>query len=231
VTDIWDGGGVAWLGELSEREREQLRAAASRRDHAPGDVIFAPHPAPDSLYLLEDGLVRIFRISEEGSETTFGYVAPGEVFGELAGFGDYPRESFAQAVHPSRVWKLPREAFQATLGERPALVAEITRQIGERLKRIEARVENLVFRDVRSRVAHMLLELADDFGEPDGEGILLQLTLTQAELASLVGSTRQTVNASLRELEAEGLIGRKGARLVVLRPDALRRAGLAAPQA
>lgn len=230
MTDIWDGG-IAWLDELTEREREQLRAAASRRDHAPGDLIFAPHPTPNSLYLLEEGLVRIFRMSEEGSETTFGYVAPGEVFGELAAFGDYPRESFAQAVLASRVWKLPRQTFQTTLSGRPGLMAEITRQIGERLKRIEARVENLVFRDVRSRVAHMLLELANDFGEPEGEGILLQLVLTQAELATLVGSTRQTVNASLRELEAEGLVGRKGTRLVVLRPDALRRAALAAPQA
>jgi CRP-like cAMP-binding protein len=231
MSDIWDPGSTAWLSELTGAEREQLRAAASWRDHASGDLVFAPDPAPSSVYLLEDGLVRIFRLSEGGSETTFGYVVPGEVFGELAAFGDYPRESFAQAVKKSRVWKLPREAFQSTVGGRPGLVAGITRQIGSRLKRIEARVENLVFRDVRSRVAHMLLELAEDFGDPDGDGILLQLALTQAELATLVGSTRQTVNASLRELEAEGLIGRKGARLLVLRPEALRRAALAVPAA
>jgi len=231
VSDIWDPGRTGWLGELDARERETLRSSSTWRDHGAGDVVCTPDPAPDSLYLLEDGLVRIFRISEEGSETTFGYVVPGEVFGELAAFGDYPRESFAQAVTRSRVWKLPRHAFQCTVGARPALVAGITRQIGERLKRIEARVENLVFRDVRSRVAHMLLELAEDFGEPEGEAILLQIALTQAELATLVGSTRQTVNASLRELEAEGLIGRRGARLLLLQTEGLRRAAAHPPAA
>lgn len=231
MSDIWDPDRTGWLGELDASEREKLRSASSWRDHGPGDVVFAPDPTPDSLYLLEDGLVRIFRISEEGSETTFGYVVPGEVFGELAAFGDYPRESFAQAVSRSRVWKLPRQAFQTTVGARPALVAEVTRQIGERLKRIEARVENLVFRDVRSRVAHMLLELAEDFGEPADEGILLRIALTQAELATLVGSTRQTVNATLRELQAEGLIGRRGARLLLLKTDGLRRAAVHPPVA
>jgi CRP/FNR family cyclic AMP-dependent transcriptional regulator len=231
VSDIWDPGRTAWLGELDVHERETLRNASTWRDHGPGDMIFRPDPAPDSLYLLEDGLVRIFRISEEGSETTFGYVVPGEVFGELAAFGNYPRESFAQAVSQSRVWRLPRQAFQTTFGPRPELVAEVTRQIGERLKRIEARVENLVFRDVRSRVAYMLLELAEDFGEPEGDGILLRIALTQAELATLVGSTRQTVNASLRELEAEGLIERRGTRLLLLQPEGLRRAASHPPAA
>jgi CRP/FNR family cyclic AMP-dependent transcriptional regulator len=231
VTDVWDPNRTSWLGGLDADDREQLRTTSSWSDHGPGDVIFAPDPTPDSLYLLEDGLVRIFRISEEGSETTFGYVAPGEVFGELAAFGDYPRESFAQAVLRSRVWTLPREAFQSTVGSRPALVAEITRQIGERLKRIESRVENLVFRDVRSRVAHMLLELAEDFGEPEGGEILLRIGLTQAELATLVGSTRQTVNSSLRELENEGLLRRRGTRLVLRNPEGLRRAAAPPPAA
>ncbi len=224
MSDIWDPGRTAWLAELSDPERARLRATATRRVHRPGALIFAPDPSPDSLFLLESGLVRIFRLSHDGAETTFGYVVPGEVFGELAGFGDYPRESFAQAVVECRVWKLPRETFQSTVGSRPGLVAEITRQVGERLKRIETRVESLVFRDVRSRVAQMLLELAGDFGEVDGDAVVLQLGLTQAELATLVGSTRQTVNASLRELEAEGLVGRRGPRIVLLRPDALRRA-------
>lgn len=202
---------------------------SSSRSCTGGETIFAPSTNPHSLYLLESGLARIFRLSEEGSETTFGYVAPGEVFGELSAFGDYPRESFAVAVRPSRVWKIPAETFRPMLAHKPGLVLEITRQIGSRLKRIEARVENLVFRDARSRVAHILLELGQDLGRPDEDGVLIDVELTQSEIATLVGSTRQTVNANLREFEQQGWVARRGRRILVRDEKALRAAASPPP--
>jgi CRP-like cAMP-binding protein len=229
VKDIWHLHRIDWMRELSVEEIEKLRSASVRLDVAHGHTIFAPESHPHSLYLLECGLARIYRLSESGAETSFGYVAPGEVFGELAAFGDYPRENFAVAVRDSLVWKIPASVFQALLGQRPDLVIEVTRQIGERLKRIESRLENLVFRDVRSRVAHILLELAEDFGREDGGGIELDVEFTQAELATLVGSTRQTVNASLRELETDGAIGRHGRHVVLIQLQKVRRMAASTP--
>jgi CRP-like cAMP-binding protein len=228
VKNVWHLQNVDWLQELPEAERERLRQAATQRSCAVGEIIFTPVPHPHSVYLLETGLVRIYRLSESGLETTLGYVRPGEVFGELAAFGDYPRESFAQASLPSTVWKVPRELFQSLVSSRPNLGFQITKQIGERLKRIESRVENLVFRDVHTRVILTLLELADGFGapQPDG-GVAIQVHLTQAELATLVGSTRQSVNASLRELEQAGLLARNGRTLLLRDRGALRHAARA----
>ncbi len=225
LNDVWHLHDLDWLRELSEPELEALRRRSDARNYRRGATVFAPQTHPHSLYLLERGLVRIYRLSRDGAETTFGYVAPGEVFGELTAFGDFPRESFATAVHPSRVWKIPREVFQNLLAERPGLVFEITRQIGQRMKRIESRVENLVFRDVRSRVARILLELAEDFGVRRAEQLVVDLELTQGELATLVGSTRQSVNASLGDLEEAGLVQREGRRLVVVKPRELARLG------
>ena len=76
-----------WLHELSTEEFEKLLGASVYREYAAGDTVFAPESHPHSLYLLERGLVRIYRISKEGSKTSFGYVASGEVFGEMAAFG------------------------------------------------------------------------------------------------------------------------------------------------
>jgi CRP-like cAMP-binding protein len=222
LNDVWHLRSVDWLHELSMEEIGKLRGASVYREYAAGDTIFEPESHPHSLYLLERGLVRIYRISKEGSETSFGYVASGEVFGEMAAFGDYPRESFAQAVRPSRVWKIPGDVFRSLLAVRPELGFEITRQIGTRLKRIESRVENLVFRDARSRVASILLELASDFGRTSDGQVAIGVYITQGELATLVGSTRQTINAALREFEREGWIGHQGRHLVLLRPESLR---------
>lgn len=219
MLDVWHLNSVDWLRELKSRELDRLRGAALFRDYAAGETIFAPEHNPHSLYLLERGLVRIYRLSSEGSETTFGYVSAGEVFGELAAFAEQPRESFAIAVRESRVWKIPHHIFLDIIKLRPGIVLEVTRQIGARLKRIESRVENLVFRDARQRLAHILLELSEDFGA--GDPVTIDADITQTELSTLVGSTRQTVNANLRDFESRGLITRRGRRLVLLEIDAL----------
>jgi CRP-like cAMP-binding protein len=223
VKDVWHLSEVDWLSELSPEEHQSLREKSFRRRYEVGAIVFMPVPNPESIYLLEDGLVRIYRLSEGGLETTLGYVRPGEVFGELAVFGDYPRESFAQAAETSMVWKIPRRIFEPLVASRPGLAFEVSKQIGERLKRIESRVENLVFRDVRSRLILILLELAKVFGrEREDGGILVDVHITQAEIATLVGSTRQSVNAGLRELAEHGLVGREGQQIVISKPEELR---------
>lgn len=221
---------VDWLNQMDETERSELERGAVSRRYSRGEMVFAPTPQPHSVYLLETGLVRIYRLSEGGGETSFGYVAPGEVFGELPAFGDYPRESFAQAVRPSQVWKIPRENFRRVLSARSALALQVTRQIGDRLKRIETRIEDLVFRNVRTRVARMLGELSEDFGQVENGHRVIDIPITQSELATLVGATRQTVNQTLRELSDEGLIGRDNRRIVVLRPELLSRVAAAPPE-
>jgi CRP/FNR family cyclic AMP-dependent transcriptional regulator len=224
VTDFWHIHHLDWLSELSPRESEMLQRESSLRKYAPGEMIFAPNPEPSVVYLLEDGLVRIYRQSMSGTQTTFGYVSPGEIFGELALFGGDGRESFAEAVLPSAVRKIPRGVFQRLLAARPSLMFEVTKQIGTRFKRIESRVEQLVFCDVRTRVARILLELARDFGRREANRTVIEVALTQGDLATLVGSVRQTVNESLRQFEQKGWIGQDGRHFVLYKLEELRQA-------
>jgi CRP-like cAMP-binding protein len=229
MKDVWHLHNVNWLSELTPEELGRLGNGSRPQRYQTGAIVFEPTPEPHSVYLLESGRIRIYRISETGLETSFGYVSPGEIFGELSALGDYPRESFARAVADSLVQKFERLAFQALLSQRPEIAIAITKQVGERLKRIESRVENLVFRDVRTRVTLILLELAKDIGRQVGEQLVLDAPLTQAELATLVGSTRQSVNACLRELTLDGLIGRAGRHLAILKPSELRESIRSAP--
>ncbi|MBS1104742.1 MAG: Crp/Fnr family transcriptional regulator [Deltaproteobacteria bacterium] len=222
---------IDWLRELGSTAIQLLQRSGFPKRYAVGELIFAPTANPESVYLVETGLARVYRVSEAGCETSFGYVAPGEVFGELLAFGDYPRESFAQAVQASLVWRIAREPFQRLMASRPSLVLAIAQQMGERLKRVEARVEDLVFHSVRIRVARMLSELARSFGRRDGDLIVIDIPITQAELATLVGATRQTVNQALGELGKEGLVTRRRQRIVLLQPTALAQLLGPAPEA
>jgi CRP/FNR family cyclic AMP-dependent transcriptional regulator len=215
ITDVWHLRNIDWLAQLGEAGLAELERGATQKRFARGEMIFAPTPTPSSIYLLQSGLTRVYRLSESGGETSLGYVTPGEVFGELSTLGEYPRDSFAQAVRPCFVWKIPRDGFRRLLGSRPMLAVEVLKQIADRLKRIENRVEDLVFRDVRTRVARMLSELESDFGRGDEGHRVIDLPITQGELATLVGATRQTVNQTLREFEEQGVVGRENRRLVL----------------
>lgn len=220
--EVWYLRSIHWLAPLGETELAEFEHGSQTHRYMRGEMIFAPSAHPHSVYLLQSGLARIYRLSQEGGETSFGYVAPGEVFGELPAFGEYPRESFAQAVRTSQVWKIPRENFQRVLAARSALAIQITKQIGDRLKKVESRVEDLVFRTVRTRLARMLGELAEDFGCNENGYRVIDIPITQSELATLVGATRQTVNQTLREFSNQGLIGRDQRRIVLLSPERLQ---------
>jgi CRP/FNR family transcriptional regulator, cyclic AMP receptor protein len=224
MTDFWHLHHIDWLSGLSRKESEGLQRESSLRTYAAGEMIFAPTPDPSSVYILEEGRVRIFRHSKSGGEMTLGYVSPGEVFGVLAVFSGDGRENFAQAVMSSAVRRIPRAVFRRLLEARPTLTFEVTKQIGTRFQRIASRVEQLIFCNVRTRVARVLLELAHDFGRREDGRTVIDVPLTQSEFATLVGAVRQTVNPSLREFEQKGWIGRKGTHLVVYKPEELRQA-------
>jgi len=216
---------ITWLQGLGEDEWAALESSATRLEFAAGETVFAPTPDPKSIYLLEDGSIRILRRSGGGDEVTLGYVNAGEALGELPGFGDYQRESFAIARSPSIVWRIAVSVFQQLIVVHPSIAVGLIRQIGDRMKRVESRVENLVFGDVRSRLAMVLLELADNHGHRENGYCVIDLDLSQGELAMLIGSTRQSVNAAIGGLREDGLLRLDGRRTELLDLERLREIG------
>ena len=186
-------------------------------------MIFEPMLDPEFVFLLETGLVRIFRRSANGAEITLGYVHPGEVFGELTVFSERPRESYAMAAQSSTVIRVARQVFADAIHQRASVVFSVAAQMGGRFKQIEARAEDLVFRSARARLAKVLLELADEFGAQAGGHPVIGARLTQAELATLAGTSRPTVSIMLADFEEEGLITREGGKIALVDKAALQR--------
>jgi CRP/FNR family transcriptional regulator len=214
---------------MTQRLQAEAGEVVALRTYVRNEIIFTPTRDPRSVYILERGLVRIYRLSKSGDELTLGYVTSGEVFGELAAFAPRTRDSFAQAVVASAVRTFPLARLQRILSDLPGPVRDIVRQIGERLKRDENKLEDLVFRGIRSRIARVLLELADELsmvksaGAAHARPLIIDVPLTQRELATLVGAARQRVNMALRDLEVEGLIVRRRGRIVILEQNELRK--------
>jgi len=222
MSDFWRLHGFEWMAGLSERETERLLSRTTSQECARGEIVFGPASTPRSVYLLEKGLVRMFRLSREGAEATLGYVRPGEVFGELQAISDRGRESFAQAIRPSLVWRIPIPDLRHLMETIPDVAFHITEQVERRFNRIESRVEGLALRDLRSRICLILLELAEDFGRETGSEVLIDLSLSQRDLATLVGASRQSVNECLRGLRDAQQIAYRGRRIALLDPANLR---------
>ena len=224
MIDLWHLTDIDWLSDLSADHAAQLRQSANLQSFAAGEQVFRPDRSPDKVFVLESGLIRVFRESPDAEEVTFGFIKPGEIFGESVLFRNQARESQAVAVEPSAVLALNRDAFKAIMKKNPRICCSLVRQIEGRFRDIETRVEDLVFRNERNRLAHILLQLAEKFGSDEHGKIILPVQLTHKDLAALIGASRPTVSLAISELQESALIGRQGKHICIADVDRLKQA-------
>lgn len=191
---------------LTPEQIQRLESRSKSRDFKRGQVIYLPSDQADSVLLLGTGRVKIYHITNEGKQAVLALVDPGEIFGELGLFdtGRSPREEFAEAMESSRVILIPREELHQLMESHATVSLGVTKLMGLRRKRVERRLKSLLFRSNRDRLVHLLLELAEKYGKPAVEGVILGIKLSHQDLASIIGSTRETVTVLLGELQQEG---------------------------
>ncbi|MBM3688113.1 MAG: Crp/Fnr family transcriptional regulator [Actinobacteria bacterium] len=183
-----------------------LRASMVEFRVARGDAIFSEGEPGDRMYVILDGKVKLGQTSTDGRESLLAVLGPGEVFGELSLFDPGPRTATATAVTDVVVIGLGHDNLRPWLAGRPEVAESLLQALAQRLRRTNETLADLVFSDVPGRVAKLLLELADKFGQPGPDGVLVHHDLTQEELAQLVGASRETVNKALADFTQRGWI-------------------------
>jgi CRP/FNR family transcriptional regulator len=184
-------------------------------------LIFSEGDNGDSLYVVVDGKVKVFRTAADGRENMLAVLGPGEMFGELSLFDPGPRTATVAAITDCVLTSVAHESLRPWLTGRPELSEQLLQALAQRLRRTNEQMADLVFSDVPGRVAKALLDLADRFGTPDGEGIRVTHDLTQEELAQLVGASRETVNKALSEFASRGWLRLDGRAVVLLDQERL----------
>ena len=220
---IWYLQRINLFKEIPADDMEELASVTRMEMAKKKETIFLPGESSQQVYLLKTGRVKISRISEEGRELTLALLEPGEIFGELEILEGSVRDTIAEAMEESQLCVIQKEQFLSLIRKKPELSFRLTKLIGLRLRRIESRVEDLVFRDVPSRLAHLLIQLSEDYGKAMPEGVLLNIKITHQEMANLIGSIRETVSATLGEFKKEGLIAFDSRKIIILRPDILKK--------
>lgn len=186
--------------QLSAEEIARVESHSRMQVFPRKGIVYLPNDPGHSVYLLTSGRIRLYHVTAEGKETVLAFIDPGEIFGELSLFGQAQREEFAEAMEKSTVVRIPGDEMQQLMSDRPEIVLHVTRLMGLQRQRIERRLKALLFRSNRDRLVYLLLELAEKYGKPCPEGIHLGIRLSHQDMASMIGSTRETVTVLLGEL-------------------------------
>ncbi len=177
-------------------------------------MIFSPGAACDAIYFIEEGRVRLTRLSPEGKTVILALLGPGDLIGDAA-WENMEHDSYAETLEDSRIYQISRETFQRLIKENPEFGIRLIQLIGGRLRQAQARIEDLVFRQVPSRVARLLLSLAENHGRVTPKGIRLEFPLTHQEIADLVGSSRVTVTQILNRFRDSHWINIESKRVTI----------------
>ncbi|MBI4493171.1 MAG: Crp/Fnr family transcriptional regulator [Chloroflexi bacterium] len=211
------------FARLAVESLEALARHAQERRFAPGDVILRQAEVGSGLFLIASGRVRVFRVSEEGQQASLDILGPGECIGELAVLDSGSGSASAIAMDDVACVYLPGREVVSALEQSPAAMWALVGLLCRRLRRADDRFAAFAFNDVHGRVAARLLELARSQGVVTDSGIEIELNLTQRELASLVGATRESVNKILSFHRQRGHVAMRGQRISILEPEALAR--------
>jgi CRP-like cAMP-binding protein len=198
---------------------EQLSTRLRRKRYGRGQPVFHEGDPGASLCVVAEGHIKLGVTSPEGREIIIDLLGPGDVFGELALLDGDPRSADAVATEPSELLHLEREEFTRFLLQRPSIAIELLSILSRRIRRDTQLIQDATFLDVPARLARTILRLATT---PSGGGPPITPRLNQTDLAGLSGTTRETLNKWLGQLQDDGLIRLDRGRITVLDMQRLR---------
>ena len=212
---------IPFFARLNEADIASLASRLSVRRFTPGQIIFHLGDPGGLLYIISEGKVRISRSSADGQEAFLAVLGDGDFFGEMALLDDAPRSATAEALDPTVALTLHHEEFVRFIQENSDFAMHILQIMSRLIRQLNDQVSDIFFLDLRGRLARKLLQLADRHGQPDDDGILIDLNLTQTNLAEMTGATRVSINKVVRGFRNNGWIAVRGRRYKVLDRDAL----------
>jgi CRP-like cAMP-binding protein len=207
---------------LDAAAADALERLCDTRTYQEGSVILSEDEPGEALFVLVRGKVKVVLYGESGREVILStFARAGEVFGEMALLDDAPRSATVAAMEPSTLLVLSRTDFRAQVDRHPSIALEVMTELSRRLRRADAIIGDLALLDVFGRLAAKLRALAESEGEEVEGGVLIRQRPTQAEIAAMIGTSRETVSRALSELSRRGDVVMSGKRLLIRRGSLL----------
>jgi CRP-like cAMP-binding protein len=204
------------MAGLGAQEVAELAGKLERRVYRRSDVIIRQGDVAGAIHFICSGTVKVTSVNADGKETVLAVMQRGEVFGELGALDGGPRSASIAAMEAVETAALSRGDLLAFIEQHPKFALSVIAILARRLRRLDARLEDAHFLDLDARTARRLLDLAAEHGRETAMGVVIELPLTQSDLAAMVGGTRVSVNRLLGAYQDAGLL-ELGSRSVTLR--------------
>lgn len=195
-----------YLAILDKADAAAFAEQLSVRTYGPREQILTEGTPAAGFFFLDAGKARIFRSTAEGREQTFSLVAPGDTFGEVPVLDHGLNPASVETLAPSTAVYIPGDALFAVMERKPHVAFGLLAHVATRLRTFTYLVEQMGQQTVRARLSRYLLQIARESGVPSEAGILVRRSLTQEDLASLMGSVREVISRTLKVMEEDGIL-------------------------
>ena len=211
---------------FTQEEMDELNRITRMESFTKNQPIYLQGALSRSVFLLKKGRVKISKVDETGKSVTLAILEPGEIFGEIEALEGTLRTTTAQSLESLEdvlVCEIQHVDFERYLEKQPKVAARVLKLIGPRLRQIETKIGDLVFRTAPARLANLFLTLSESMGKPEHNGIMLRARLTHSNLADLIGTARETVSLILGDFVRAGLVSQRRSYITILDKERLEK--------
>lgn len=191
--------------DLAPTELAAIRRVSSLAHYESGHIFFSPEERDDYLHILQNGHVRLYKLSAEGRALTLAVLEPVAVFGEMSVLGPWRHDSFAEAMTVCEVASISHDDLLPLMEQYPQIALRLMDLMAQRLQSMENKLADIAFKSVPQRLATVLLDLVADSGLPQN-GTPTVVRYTHQQLAEMIGSYRETVTKAVGDFRDGGLI-------------------------
>ena len=208
--------------DFNDEQLSQVLATVSERRFPKHQFVVREGEPGDTFFVIASGSVAVCRISPDGRETILSILKEGDFFGEMSMFDSSLRSASIKTLTDVEVGAVRQVDFLGLIDRNPQIGRLLVIELSERLRAANALIAATTSQDIRARLAALLLNLAEQFGEAVDNGTRITLRLTNQEMANMIGTTRETVNRTLNRFWDDRLVDMRTAHVVVTEPDKLR---------
>lgn len=209
-------------GQQIAEALSEIVESTTGRFYKKGEIVYQPGDIDERVYFVHEGKVKLAYLDESGRKLTLAILGEGEIFGEMVLVGAKRREHLAQVLQDAIIHPIEREKFFYLLERKPWLALEIIQLFGKRARDLEQKLEDLIFKDITTRLSRQLLRLIEEHGEQTPEGTQISFKITHKELADLIGSARENTTSALNRLAKEGILDKKRYHIVIKDEEKLK---------
>jgi CRP/FNR family transcriptional regulator len=207
---------------LSERDWEKVSDLFSERQYQKDDYIFLEGEAPEALFIIKTGKVKVLRHSTDGKDVVLRVCGPGQMLGTVAVFdgGGYP--GTAQVIETCSVLIIARNDCLTLVNRYPIFALTVITDLGTRLRSSAEQIRSLAVERVEQRIARVLLKLAETAGSDAAEGRVIEMPLTRQDVADMTGTTVETAIRVMSKFRRNELIRTRRGKVVLVSVAALQ---------